>query len=444
MTKPVLAGYLQPLHGIPKTAKNIVWHRTYINIGDGVYTYPGMQLAAGRNFEPWDFQLSAEAVNERYSHVVFYLPCRIAPPPFDEDGFTFDTVADFVARLKIPFTTVTESVQTSGYEYDPGLHRKLRPPVVRYLRTLADHSRVVGARGAYSADVLKSLGITNVEVVGCPSLFINGPGLPPGLVRTRPYEELRRIAVGYSNYQKRADSRIGEVMAHAAAEGHHYVEQSFNLLVKARHYPGFITAQDLREAREVFRDLAPLAALFRADRVRYFTNYRLWREHLASMDFVYGARMHGLTPAIQSGVPAAFIVHDARVREMVEWFRLPGTAERDLRSPFRARDLYERCDYRPALAAYPSRYRAFLAFLAGNGLQPQVDAEGRCLDPWEPEPLPEVRRGENRPTSRLDAAFFDLICQMGDHLAATPALEGQVPRLGQSWYESRVAQGEPS
>jgi hypothetical protein len=443
MTKPILMGYLQPLHGIRKTGADYRLHRTFINFGDTAYTYPGALLAAGRNFEAWDYVMSAEEVNERYSHVVFIVPCRITPPPYDETGFPFDLVADFVERLKIPFTTVTESIQSPDYDYDPDLHRKLRGPVLRYIRVLASRSRIVGVRGSYSAEVLNALGIRNVEVVGCPSLYIHGPSLPESLRQHRPYEDLRRIGVCYSNHQMNPGSRIRDVLEVAAAQGHHYVEQSFNLVVKALFYPGRITAQDLLEARREFLDLKAVRTLYRENRLRYFTNYKLWREHFATMDFVYGARMHGLTLALRSGVKAAFVAHDARIREMVEFFRLPCTAERDLPRPFDARELYERCDYGPALAAYPAHYRAFLDFLTRNGIQPNVDAEGRIADFWEPEPYPEVRLGETRDRGRLDASFFDLLCGYAEVLEACPGLEPAVRNLAQAWYEARVTLGEP-
>lgn len=445
MKKPILTGYLPPPGGIPKTAAMYYRHKTFINIGDIAYTYPGIMLAAGRNFAAWDFVLPPEEVNERFSQVIFFLPCRIAPPPYDEDGFSFEQWTRFVEGLKIPFVTVSESIQTSSYDYDPQFHRKLRPPVVRYLQTLADHSVTVGARGAYSAEILKNLGISNVEAVGCPSLYINGPALPSGLAAPKPFEAVQRVAVCYSNYQELAHSRIREVLAHADLHGHHYIEQSFNLLVKALHYPGRIDAADLRQAKKIFLGLDEIRALFRDDRVHYFTNYRLWRDFLGTMDFAYGARMHGLTPALQAGVPALFIAHDARVREMCEFFDLPFLAERDLPTPLDEKALYERCDYRKAMAGYPDRYRAFLDFLSRNGIEPNCDAQGRILDYWEPEPLPEVQIGETRARGSEDGAFFDLLCNLGERLPEgnAPALETRIREVAQLWYETRVKRGEP-
>jgi hypothetical protein len=441
-----LIGFLPSLEGIPKTSRNYPRHQSLINSGDICYTFPGTLLAAGRHFAPWNFSAPAEAVNDHFSRVIFFLPCRIAPPPHDEDGFPFAQATRFVAELKIPCVTVSESIQSSEYDYDPEFHRRLRPAVVRYLHTLADHSAVVGTRGAYSAEVLKKLGIRNVEVVGCPSLYINGPALHPGLVSPRPFSSVRNVAVCYSNYQLREESRIRDVLAHATRHHYHYVEQSFNLLVKALHYPGFIEASDLRHARKVFHGFREIQELFRAGRVHYFTNYHLWKEFLGTMDFVFGARMHGLTPALQCGVRSLFIAHDARVREMCEFFDLPFLAERDLPATLEAEDLYNRCDYTAATAGYPARYQAFLAFLARNGVHPNCDAQGRILDYWEPEPAPEVVRGETCIRSAFNGPFFDQLCALGEELVkgTSPELEARIRELGQAWYQSRIAIGEPN
>lgn len=442
---PTLIGFLPTLEGIPKLSKHYPHHQRLINSGDICYAFPGTLVAAGRNYGPWNFSAPAEVVNEFFSQVVFFLPCRIAAPPHDDDGFPYEEATKFVEGLKIPFVTASESIQISDYDYDPTFHRRLRPTVVRYLHTLADHSTVVGTRGAYSADVLKKLGINNVEVVGCPSLYINGPSLHPALSKPRAFSSVEKVAVCYSNYQMNAHSRIREVLAHAAKHGYYYVEQSFNLLVKALHYPGFIEASDLVQAQNFFHGFQEIQTLFRDGHVHYFTNYQLWKEFLGTMDFVFGARMHGLTPAIQCGVPSLFIAHDARVREMCEFFDLPFLAERELPAQLVTEDLYHRCDYGAATKGYPGHYQAFLAFLAKNGVQPNCDAQGRIQNYWEPQPAPEVAAGETCVRKPYNGHFFDLLCTLGQDFlkGPSPELEARIRETAQLWYRTRVTLGEP-
>ena len=63
---------------------------------------------------------------------------------------------------------------------------------------MAERTRVIGVRGAYTAFVLDDLGVTNVEVTGCPSFYATRSA--PLRVRKKRFADVRRIAVnGTSN-----------------------------------------------------------------------------------------------------------------------------------------------------------------------------------------------------------------------------------------------------
>ena len=435
--RPTLIGYLPPLGGIRKTGANYPLHSSLVNIGDIAYTYAGTMLTCGRNFKPWNFTMSAAEVNETCSRVIFFIPCRIAPPPFDTDGYPYEAVTQFIEQLKIPFFSLSESIQSEGYGYEANFHCRLSPKVQRYLHTIADHSPLVGARGNYSAEVLHKSGIRNVETLGCPSLYINGPQLNPGLLERPEKGNVRNVAVCYSNYQGNTGSRIADVLGMAVDNGYHYVEQTFALATKALCYPGKIEASDFFKARHIYRDVNNLAALLEAGHLRYFTNYRLWREFLGSMDFAFGARMHGLTPALQEGVPSLFIAHDARVREMCEFFKLPFVAEQDLPERIDLDWLLSTCDYAPAHSHYPSLYTNYLATLARIGIATNTTAEGTIVDFWEPQPDEAVRAEESSITGPAEAEHFRKLLTLAntipdDHFKTIEAIKS----LSQAWYKS--------
>lgn len=435
--RPTLIGYLPPLGGIRKTGANYLLHSSLVNIGDIAYTYAGSLLTCGRNFRPWNFTLSAEEVNETCSRAIFFIPCRIAPPPFDGDGYPYAAVTQFVEKLKIPFFSLSESIQTEGYAYDKVFHRRLSPMVQRYLHTIADRSPLVGTRGEYSAEVLRNLGIGNVEVLGCPSLYINGPHLPDKLLVRPEAKDVRRVAVCYSNYQGNTRSRIADVLAMAVADGYHYVEQSFGLAVKALCYPGKIEAEDFPKARHIYHNLDHLAALLAAGRLRYFTNYRIWKDFLSGMDFSFGARMHGLTPALQTGVPSLFIAHDARVREMCDFFDLPVVAEHALPERLSLDWLLDACDYAPASRRYASRFTHYLATLIKIGITPNTTADGQLADFWEPSPDEIVEAEESALPDPADGERFRQLLQLAAtipdrHLATLTTIK----TLSQDWYRA--------
>ncbi|MCE7765138.1 hypothetical protein GQL56_21015 [Pseudomonas putida] len=437
-SRPTLIGYLPPLAGIQKTGGNYQYHSQFINIGDIVYAHAGAMLTSGRNFQAWDFRMTAEEVNERFSSVVFFIPCRIAPHPYDRDGYPYGFVTEFIEKLKIPFFSLGESIQAREYAYIPDFHKALSPAVVRYLSVIADRSPVVGTRGNYSAEVLNGLGIKNAVPLGCPSLYLNGPSLLRSLLDVPKNPE--RVAVCYSNYQGNTHSRIDDFLRLASQHNYHYVEQVFGLLTQALYYPGKVRAADIYAARRFYKDMAPVLALLKQKRVRYFTNYSLWKDFLGTMDFAFGARMHGLTPALHAGKPAMFIAHDARVREMCEFFSLPFVAEHDLPASMDIDFFLSRCDYSATLPRYQEAYSRFVQTLRAHGLGGNIGPDGSIIDRWEPAPDLQVAREEADPQYSSEEIF-----NLEEQLAICAGIPdetfvklAQVSDISQSWYLSRL------
>ncbi|MBT1120883.1 polysaccharide pyruvyl transferase family protein [Stutzerimonas nitrititolerans] len=437
-TRPTLIGYLPPLEGIRKTGANYQSHSQFINIGDIAYAHAGALLTSGRNFDVWNFRMSADEVNENFSKVVFFIPCRIAPPPYDQDGYPYAFATDFIERLKIPFFSLGESIQTRHYEYESNFHNLLSAEVVRYLSVIADKSPLVGTRGEYSAEVLNKLGIKNAMPLGCPSLYLNGLSLPASLQQVPA--EPRRVAVCYSNYQSNAHSRIDDVLRLADQCDYHYVEQTFGLVTQALYYPGKISGADIQAARSFYRDLTPLLSLLEKGLVRYFTNYTLWKDFLSSVDFAFGARMHGLTPAIHAGKPAVFIAHDARVREMCEFFSLPFVSEGELPRQLSLSFFLSHCNYSAASARYRQAYSQFVATLHRYGIGENIGAGGEIIDSWTPIPDPRVvwEEGSVRYTSEEMSILQRQIAlgrEIPDEVFSKLA---QIKNLGHDWYLSRL------
>lgn len=447
--KPVLIGFLPPVGGLPKTEEFFDYHKALINTGDIVYALAATLLSAGRNHLAWNFSASAEVVNESFSQVVWAIPCRIAGSPLNRDGFPYELATKFIEKLDIPFTSLAESIQSDTYEYDSDFHKTLPPKVVRYLKVIAEKSLIVGTRGEYSADVLSKLGIKNVEPVGCPSLYMNGPALHPLLLHKKHYAEVKNVSVAYSNYQLRTTSLIREVMELAAAEGYYLVEQTSNIVPKLLYYPGKIEATDLLLASKYYGGLDHLRDLYNANKLRYFTNFGNWKEFLSRMDFVFGARMHGLTPAIQSGVPAHFIAHDSRVREMCEFFRLPFSAERDFSmTGFDVERIYERTDYSEATKAYPEHYRRFLQFLVANKVTPNCGKDLEILEQLDCSSAPGVEVELNPGTNNsITCGYANELFDLGKAIVAqgdVRGYEGLVESSRDQWRDALKRNSSPA
>lgn len=119
-------------------------------------------------------QITAQEINENYDRLI--LPMANA---FRED-FARKCLKHWTAlirQLTIPVTVTGIGIQLP---YEPHLEqpREFDGAARDFIAAVLDHSASVGVRGQITCDYLKGLGFSQIDVTGCPSLALNGPGLP--------------------------------------------------------------------------------------------------------------------------------------------------------------------------------------------------------------------------------------------------------------------------
>ena len=119
-------------------------------------------------------QITAQEINENYDRLI--LPMANA---FRED-FARKCLKHWTAlirQLTIPVTVTGIGIQLP---YEPHLEqpREFDGAARDFIAAVLDHSASVGVRGQITYDYLKGLGFSQIDVTGCPSLALNGPGLP--------------------------------------------------------------------------------------------------------------------------------------------------------------------------------------------------------------------------------------------------------------------------
>src|SRR5262249_22564141 len=77
-------------------------------------------------------------------------------------------LAKNIQRAALPVVVFGLGSQ-AGLNGPPG--SSIAPETVRLLKVISDHSRKIAVRGAFTAEVCARFGISNVEVVGCQSVF---------------------------------------------------------------------------------------------------------------------------------------------------------------------------------------------------------------------------------------------------------------------------------
>jgi hypothetical protein len=263
-------------------------------------------------------------------------------------------------------------------------------------------------RGELTYDYLRGLGFRDVEVIGCPSMFINGDQLhvEKGLPAIGPDSKL---AINVSPYVK----RMGPVVRH-------HVERYPDLTYIAQDIatlemllwgdPG--SDVDPSEDRPIHLD----HPLFRDDKTRFFVDPWPWLRFLATRDFSFGTRIHGNIAALMAGTPAFVLAHDSRTLELVRYFEIPHRLMSDVGPGLDAADLYAEADYGPLNRGHAGRFETFTAFLARHGLDhvfasapPDPDFETRMeATPFPPAvtiesklELPDLRRRMGRLRRRV-------------------------------------------
>jgi len=304
----------------------------------------------------------ADEINERYDAYVVPLAnaFRLSYEP------QLLRMAALFERLRIPVVILGVGAQ-SNVKYELGRLARVERSVRRFVRAVLDRSGSIGVRGELTADYLRGLGFRDVEVIGCPSMFLYGPDLRVD----RPATALgadARIALNVSPYVK----AMGPIVASHVARYPNLVYIAQDLDTLARLLWGE-SASDAAAG-----DAIPTHAshpLFREQRVRYYVDPWPWIEDLRSFDFSFGTRIHGNITALLAGTPAVVFAHDSRTLELARYFGIPHRIMREVPKDVDAARLYEEADFRPLNEGHAERFARFRDYLGRHGLR-DVFADG--------------------------------------------------------------------
>jgi hypothetical protein len=315
----------------------------------------------------------AAQINEKYDHLV--IPLANA---FRRDFlYRLVPMTDIIEKLTIPVSVVGVGAQAT-LKGSVSAADQVNPEVQRFVRTALRRSPSIGVRGEFTERYLRGLGFSadEVDVIGCPSMFMYGPDLSVAK-RAEFLGPESRIALNISPYVK----AMGPIS-----------------LDHAERYPRLdYIAQDHLTLELLlcgtYRSDTPVSAtttevpvtldhpLIRQDRVRFFLDPRTWMEHLAGYDFSFGTRIHGNIVAVLAGTPAVVLAHDSRTLELADYHQIPS---RTLSSARRidAAQLYAEADWAPLNSGHPSRWQTFAAFLRRHGLTHVYD-EGQTANRFD-------------------------------------------------------------
>jgi hypothetical protein len=335
-------------------------------IGNGLFN---ATEAPTKTYHPGFGVLSPAEFDEHFD--IVFIPAS----NFVRNGEDMEAQYQYFSKTRTPFLMFGLGSQLSAN--DP-IH--LQPGTDKFLRLVAERSGSIGVRGAGTAELLLSLGIRNVDIVGCPSIL----HFPSDLTSRRigPITAESRIATNYSNNVRRHSFSAvrfaaieSMIFKHLLRSNSYYILQNEAAemeIVKNQgaHPTNDSIASAMEQVGNKF-DIDSGTAEFRrflSYNTRIFFNVKEWVACLKTMHFSVGSRFHGNVAALLAGIPALFIAHDNRTLELCEFFSFPHIRVDNVYTPMKIEEMLDKVDYNIFFSRLPLVIAQWKTFLARNSL----------------------------------------------------------------------------
>ncbi len=339
----------------------------YHNIGDAFVYDSSLKLLHFEGVGGANIRDASETDIERYNSEFDYALLRGSNYLHAE--MDWENAPAILNRLRIPIIALGIGAQAPA---KGKLH--LTRDARRVLECIAEHSASIGVRGAYTADVLWSLGIRNVRIVGCPTIFRNNDpalriDLPPLETVHRVCFTLRRevghdYAEDIDRYLDLQRDTIIELSRrfdlHVAAQGE--VEEK-KVLWGSPHVREEALSL-LRQQGWLRGETDPLEALYNG-RLFYADSVAEFEAFNRRQDLVLGYRLHGNLLSLANRVPSVYFTYDSRTVEFAETFQIPSFNVFGGKA-FRLEDYWDQSLFERFNRAYYQRYRDMRLFLDEN------------------------------------------------------------------------------
>lgn len=337
------------------------------NAGNLVFSHAAHKLlrAAGTQIDSTEFRVDlreADLINERYD--VFVIPLANAFRRSYVERLA--TMTRLIRKLTIPVVVLGVGVQTN-VKGDREYLRPIDDAVKGFVKAVLDRSHSIGVRGEITADYLRTLGFSAVDVIGCPSMFLHGDNLRVEK-RKAVLEPDDRVAMTISPYVK----SMAKVVT-----AHHRKYPNLRYLPQDLKTLGTLLYGDGPDGRGKTSAIPVHTShpLFVEDKVRMFVDPWTWMDYLSGFDFAFGTRIHGTITALIAGTPGYLFAHDSRTLELARYFEIPHRVMKDVPADVDAADLYAEADYTAMNNGHKARFETMLAFLAKHDL-PNAFADG--------------------------------------------------------------------
>lgn len=270
--------------------------------------------------------------------------------------------------------------QMNPKEYASNLSKN----VINLAHAMSERVVSIGVRGEFTAEVLNCLGIKNVDVIGCPSWFVNGYNQP--IITKKEYSTKLKPAFQtcwepYSQWHSQWHRALLDNMM-IQDDPKFIIQSEFNFLpyMIAHKEPLrsklFLSPEDIKQSSDDIQKHFALSniEILRNEKINnmfeIFSDLDKWAQFIKTRDVSFGFRIHGSIMAIKNGVPAICIVTDSRTYEMCKLFKIPFVRVDEISSnELDFRKIYEEADFTEMNKVYPKLLENYKNFLDKNGIK---------------------------------------------------------------------------
>lgn len=272
-------------------------------------------------------------------------------------------MARLFSAFRIPVIVIGLGAQSS-YDYDMTFLDAIGSDVRAFVSSVLKTGGSIACRGHFTGEVLGKCGFRDgfdYEVLGCPSLYMFGPETRVNV----PALSKSEINPVFNGPEMLGRGNLRRLLARFPRSIFVSQDRAYTFL----YSPSGPDAETLSLMSA--SSISAFAELIAGDRLKLYCDFLPWRDMLrkSGANFAVGTRIHGCIACVLSGIPAYIWEKDSRVREMAEFFDIPGGRLPSRIAPVpNLNALYEESNYAKFNSALPERFARFKEFMNCHGL----------------------------------------------------------------------------
>lgn len=293
-------------------------------------------------------------INDNYDCVV-YSPANVLSVYANDD--VLPRFTSIINQITVPVYAIGLGAQSDRF-YSTAYVDSIRENAFKYIKAILDGGGKLGLRGYFTADVLKKLGFSqnDFSVIGCPSLYMHGPNLNINI--NGNFNDQFTAINGFRAWNSKS---CQEFLKKNQTSFFVCQDEFYKLLYNNRNY-------DWKEFQYLADSDEKWLQRFLHNQIALYCDFPSWIRDLRErgVSFSLGCRIHGNVVPLLAGIPAYIDLFDSRVKELSEYFNIPGSYLDDGFEP--PLKLIEKTDYTVFNREFKTKYHIFEEFMHQCGL----------------------------------------------------------------------------